>query len=249
MLRRFGPALLALALGVPVAGVPAQAAAASRSTTIYLYDLKVGMKGGAKLDGSYPEAIASGRTGEVVDEHFQASYSVDGRFRLLSFPTAKVPGLPSTLGDTAPATVNGTWSNQGVKLLDPVLKTTGPFQCGGRIDAEVPPGTTVVEYRRTATRFRVTLTLPAAPLRSEPACSSADGAQGSMAYANGDAYKTVFTVKRSELGRRRITKTISGPVAGLPWRQYECNRCTFSMAWQGTATLTLRRKTRLPGSA
>lgn len=247
---RHGSAFVALLSTFAAACLPVQAPAAAKgTTTIYSYDLRVAMKGGATLDGSYPEAIAGGYADDVVEEHFKASYSVDGRFRMLPFPTGKVSGMPSKLGDTAPATVNGTWSNQGVKVIDPVLHTTGPFTCGGRVDAEVPPGTTVVEYRRSATRYKATLILPAAPLRSEPNCATADGAQGSMAYANGDAYKTTFAIKRSELGRRKITKTISGPVASLPWRQYACNRCTFSMAWQGTAILTLKRTTRLPRSS
>lgn len=241
---------IVLVLAVASAYLPANAAGASnRMATVYTYDLKVAMKGGATLDGNYPEAVDAGRADEVVEEHFKASYSVDGRFKTLLFPTARVRGVPSKLGDTAPATVNGTWSTQGVKLIDPLLKTTGSFSCSGRIEAEVPPGTTVLEYRRSATKFKATLTLPSAPLRSEPACADADGSQGSMAYANGDAYETTFTINRGDLGRKTIRKSISGPVAGLPWRQYECNRCTFSMAWQGTAILTLKRKSRVPKSS
>jgi hypothetical protein len=245
------PARLALASAAAAAAALAIAPLAqARSITyvkLYTYSVKVAVKGGGTFDGAFPRDPGAARAGDVLEEHHQASYSLDARFPDAVFAPTKLRGYPATTGDTRPTTVNGTWSTQGTKWVDPDHDVTAPFTCSGRLKTGTPSPATVLEYRRQTTSFRFTLEVLADELLRDGDCADVNGVRGNMLYANSRAYEVRFTIPKSRFGTKTITKTISGPDAAQPWRQYTCDStCTFSTAWQGVVRLTRKRVLRVP---
>ena len=79
-------------------------------------------------------------------------------------------------------------------------------------------------------------------LTREGDCAGTNGIQGDMVWANNLAYTTTFALSRSQLGKKMITKQISGPLHSLHWHQYECDQtCSFNLAWHGVVKLRLVR--------
>lgn len=227
----------------------APGAHAAAKTSAYVYDMRVQVKGGATLDGRYPAADdpANARPDDAIENHYKASYSIDGRLRGVTLATGPIRGLPARGGTTGKAVVNGTWSNAGSKWVDPANGVSGPFQCGGGVRPGAPSGTTVVAYRRQAgAKHTFTLDVLAQELTDSGSCEGVNGAERGLIFANADAYVVKFSVSKRELGRKTIVKPISGPSSAFHWRAYDFTSGTFSLAWQGTVRFTRTHTMRLP---
>ncbi len=88
----------------------------------------------------------------------------------------------------------------------------------------------------------LTLVIPADELIRKGDCAGTNGIQGNMVWANSAGYETTFSISKSQLGKKTITKQISGPLHSAHWHQYECDqRCSYNLAWHGVVKLTLVR--------
>jgi hypothetical protein len=210
--------------------------------TMYVYKAKVGIKGGTTLSNAYS---GTGSVGDVQHESSTDSFSVDGTISGLIFYTGKVPSsVPHTLGSGVPTVVNGTWTDQGEKWLDPAHGTTEPFTCGGTIVSTAPPGNMSYKATRTASNIKFTLQTQTVQLTNKPpeACPN-DSRAASLGGIESDVYITQFSVPKSKLGLKTIVEKISGPLG--KYRSYLSvicsgneSGCTYNMAWQGTVRFT-----------
>ncbi len=231
-----------VAISLTLGGEGTNAAPRIPHFTMWIYKVTIGVKGGATLDGKYPPARpADASRNSVLEEHWKGSFFVDTTFPSMTFAVGQVPGNRNSFGDTQRAVINGTWTNSGTKWIDPDHGITGPFSCSGRIHSSIPSPSTVINVSKKGASLNFKLEVPADELTSPGDCPSTYGANGSMSYANGRAYVTKFSLSTRDLGKKTITKQISGPLANLAWHQYTCNRCTFTMAWHGVVKFTLTR--------
>lgn len=226
----------ATVLGLALAATASPAAHAAGS--MVLYKVKVGIKGGAHLTtdkgGRYP--------GDMVQETLGASLSVDGTLRPVVVWRGTPPGGTSPTGDAyARAVVNGTWSAQGTKWLDPAKQLTAPFTCGGTIGPTVTPQ---MHLHSRSSGAKVTFTL--AVLQQElylngftAGCPN-DTSPAPLHGTSPAIYSTRFSIPRSAIGGRTITRQVSGPLPAnrVFWRQSCPSGSDCSVAWQGTVRFT-----------
>jgi hypothetical protein len=209
---------------------------------MYIYKAKVAVKGGTTLSNAYS---GTGAVGDVQHESSTGSFSVDATIRSLILYTGKVPSnIPRTLGGGAATVINGTWSDQGEKWLDPVHGTKEPFTCGGTIVSTAPPGNMDLKGRRSASKVAFTLRTQTVQLTNKPPMSCPNGSRAaSLGGIESDVYETTFSIPKSQIGRKTIVKAISGPLA--KYRSYLAvvcggnpGGCTYNMAWHGTVRFT-----------
>jgi hypothetical protein len=251
------PLVLGLAIGVTLLAGSAGAQAAKPTArpnrqlhslpvlphyTMYVYKAKVSVKGGTTLSNAYS---GTGSVGDVQHESSTGSFSVDGTISGLVFYTRKVPSsVPRTLSSGAPAIVNGTWTDQGEKWLDPVHGTTEPFTCGGTIVSTGPPGNMDLTGKRSATKVAFTLRMQTVQLTNKPPedCPN-DSRAASLGGIEPDVYITQFSIPKSKLGLKTIVETISGPLGKYRSSlSVVCggneSGCTYNMAWHGVVKFT-----------
>jgi hypothetical protein len=232
-----------VAISLTLSGAASTAAPKIPHFTLWVYAMKVGTKGALTYDGHYypPSNPADASYGDVRDEHFVGSFSVDTTMRNLVFAKGHARGVRNSLGDTEPAVLNGTWTDGGTMFIDD-RGDTKPFSCSGKVGTSVPTVSAVLNIKTTASTLNFKLEIPPDELTSHSECADTNGIQGGMSYANNLAYTTTFSISRSQLGRKTITKQISGPLHSLHWHQYECGQqCSFNLAWHGVVKLTLSR--------
>ncbi|MGD0273875.1 MAG: hypothetical protein ABSB96_09130 [Gaiellaceae bacterium] len=210
--------------------------------TAYIYKAKVSVKGGTTLSNAYS---GTGSVGDVQHESSTGSFSVDGTIPSLVFYVGTVPrGVPRTLNSGAPAVVNGTWSDQGEKWLDPVHGTTEPFTCGGTIVSTAPPGNLSYKATTNASNIKFTLLTQIVQLTNKPPESCPNGSRAaSLGGIERDVYETQFSIPKSKIGQKTIFANFSGPLA--KYRSYlavvcggNASGCTYNMAWHGVMRLT-----------
>ncbi|HUO73795.1 MAG TPA: hypothetical protein VMU39_23690 [Solirubrobacteraceae bacterium] len=92
--------VVVVAVGLTLGGEGTQAAPRLPHFTIWMYNVKVGTKGALTYDGRYhpPSNPANASDGDVRNEHFVGSFSVDTRFDGIMFAAGKAPGVRNTLG-------------------------------------------------------------------------------------------------------------------------------------------------------
>jgi hypothetical protein len=241
-LRLFAAVVTIGALGAIVA-MPAQTVSARPHYTMYVYKAKVAIKGGTTLSNAYSDI---GYIGDVQHESSTSSFSVDGKIRaMVVFFKGKVPStVPRTWESGAPTVINGTWTDQGEKWLDPVHGTKEPFTCGGKIASTAPPGNMSLKTTRTASKVKLTLRMQTVQLKNTPPdnCPN-DSRAPSLGGIEPEVYMTKFSIPKSKIGRKKITVKFSGPLA--KYRSYlavvcggNSGRCTYNMAWHGVIRLT-----------
>jgi len=222
--------------------VPKSASFVIPHYTIYFYKAKVGVKGGTTLSNAY---TGTGAVGDVQHESSTGSFSVDGTIRGMIFYKGKVPiSMPKTLDGGAAAVVNGTWSDQGEKWLDPVNGTKEPFTCGGTIVSTAPPGNISVKMTRSAAKVKFVLRTQTVQLTNKPpdSCPN-DSRAASLGGIESDVYETQFSVPKSKIGKKTFVAQVSGPLAkhrsslavvcgGNP------GGCTYNMTWHGVVKFT-----------
>jgi hypothetical protein len=237
------PALaLALAGAALMAGAPAaQAKIAILHFTAYYYSAKIGVKGGAHQDASYPPGVQ----GTVVEEHAQASYSIDESFPgVILVASGRIPGAGNPTRSTSPmAVVNGTWSNQGT-TWDELSRTTVPYSCNGTISQQYGAAPQL-RWSVTGSAFRFTAYVLLDPLTvlGQQACP---GNAFYLSEVDTPAYQTTFSIPKRNVGKRTIVVNISGPLAAHRPPAADCSysatgTCAFSTAWQGVIRLTRTR--------
>jgi len=210
--------------------------------TIYFYKAKIGVKGGTTLSNTYS---GTGAVGDVQHESSTSSLSVDGTISSLIFYVGTVPrGVPRTLESGTPTVINGTWSDQGEKWLDPVHGTTEPFTCGGTIASTAPPGNMILKATRSASKVAFTLRTQTVQLKNKPPdnCPN-DSRAASLGGIEPEVYETQFSIPKSKIGHKTIVETISGPLA--KYRSFlavvcsgNSSGCTYNMTWQGNIRFT-----------
>lgn len=244
-LSLFAVVAVAGASGAGAVALPARTAAAHANYTMYIYKVKVSVKGGTTLSNAYSDI---GYVGDVQHEASSSSYSVDGTIASMIFYVGKVPSsFPRNTSSGAPTVVNGTWSDQGTKWLDPSNGTTVPFTCGGTIASTAPPGDMGLEATRAASGFKFNLEVQTVQLTNKPpdSCPN-DSRAASLGGIEPDVYVTDFSIPKSQLGRKTIVKQISGPLAkDRSFLSVVCSGnesgCSFNMAWHGVVRLTRTR--------
>jgi len=240
-----GVALLAGAAGAQTVKKPGwqlRSSSARPHYTLYFYKAKVGIKAGTTLSNAYSD---TGAVGDVQHESSTSSFSVDATIRSLPFYAGTVPrGAPRTTASGAATVVNGTWSDQGEKWLDPAHGTKEPFTCGGTVASTAPPGNMILKATRSASGIKVTLQTQTVQLMNKPPdnCPN-DSRAASLGGIEPDVYETQFSIPKSQLGRKTIVKTISGPLAkNRSFLAVVCDGnpsgCTYNMTWQGTVRFT-----------
>ena len=241
--------MVALA-GRASAAAQGQASAAApqirlRHYTIYTYKVHVGVKGGESVtandDGLYD--------GDAVQDSSSGSFSLDGTMNpggsrpspALFFAPRPPTGGTSSGNADSPATVNGTWSDQGTKLVDAANNVTVPFTCSGAIDTEVRPAQMMISWTRSGASYHFTLDAVQEELYIEgyDGCPNNDSA-GWLSGADPELYATRFTIPAADIGRRSFSASVSGPLAVN--RIYFTQNCpaggTCSLAWQGVVSFT-----------
>jgi len=232
-----------VAISLTLGGEASNASPQIPHYTIWIYKMTVGTKGALTYDGHYypPSNPSDAGHGDVRDEHFVGSFSVDTTFRNLIFAKGHAPGVRNSLGDTERAVLNGTWTDGGTMFTDDHGDTTS-FSCTGKVGTSVPTVSAVLAVKTTASTLNFKLEIPSDELTREGDCAGTNGIQGDMVWANNLAYTTTFALSRSQLGKKMITKQISGPLHSLHWHQYECDQtCSFNLAWHGVVKLRLVR--------
>lgn len=237
----FGVAGAAIMTGVPAG----QAKIQIPHFTAYSYSAKISVKGGAHQDASYP---AGGPTGIVVDEHAQASFSIDDPFPgVILVASGKMPGANPT-GSTGPAAVvNGTWTNQG-NTWDEVANTKVPYSCGGTIGQQYSAAPQL-RWTRSGSAFHFTAHVlnDSLTVLGEQTCP---GNAFYLSQVDIPAYSTTFSIPMRSVGRKTIVVAVSGPLAHDRPPTNDCSysasgTCTFNTAWQGVIRLTRTRIIRL----
>lgn len=209
----------------------------------YFYSAKIGVKGGAHQDASYPPS-ASG----LVEEHVQGSYSIDESFPgVILVASGRIPGGNPT-GATSPrAVINGTWSNQG-SIWEEVPKITVPYSCSGTISQQYSAAPQM-RWSLSGSAFHFTAHVLLDPLTvlGQQTCP---GNAFYLSEVDTPAYTTTFSIPKRSAGRRTIVVAISGPLAKNRPPTNDCaysatGTCTFNTAWQGVIRLTLKRTIKL----
>lgn len=223
------------------------ASAAEARYALNEYRITVGVKGGENLSTDQGGIY----TGDMVTEALSGSFTIEGRMTSSMLLSGRPPArVPRAFGAYSAATVNGTWSAQGTKWVDAPNKLTGPFTCAGTIAPSVA-GQMQLSWKRTATAYRFTLDA----LQQELYHLGFDGCPndtrtGPLQGASPDLYSTVFSIPRSQIGAKSISRQVSGPLAKnrIYWTQHcpggSTNGCSF--AWQGTVKFTRVKVTRVP---
>lgn len=212
---------------------------------MYFYKAKVSVKGGTNLSNSYS---GTGSVGDVQHESSVGSFSVDGTINGMLFFTGKPPSsVPRTIDGGGVAVVNGTWSDQGEKWLDPVNGTTEPFTCDGTIASTAPPGNMTFKAIRSASKIKFTLSMQTVQLTNKPPDSCPNDSRApSLGGIEPDVYATQFSVPKSKIGQKTFVEKISGPLAeNRSFLAVVCSGnssgCTYNMAWQGVVRFTRTR--------
>jgi len=211
----------------------------------YYYAAKIGVKGGAHQDASYP---VGGPTGTVVDEHAQGSYSIDERFpSVILVASGRIPGGNPTGATSPKAVINGTWNNQGHTWED-VPKITVPYSCSGTISQQYSAAPQM-RWSLSGSTFRFTLHVLLDPL-TVLGQESCPGNAFYLSEVDIPAYTTTFSIPKRSAGRKTIVVAISGPLAKNRPPTNDCaysatGACTFNTAWQGVIRLTLTRTIKL----
>lgn len=233
--RLAGAALVPLAVG-------ALAVSPAAAGPVY-YKVKVGIKGGSNLTTDH-----GGRNeGDMVQEALSASFSLDGSFRLAMLWRGAPPKGAATGDEYTKAIVNGTWTAQGSKWVDVANGVTGPFTCGGSIGPTVTPQMHLHwQLRGSSVRFTLAAVQQELYLNGFASCPTSSHL-APMNAASPDVYLGRFTMPRSAIGSRTISRRVSGPLPdkAVYWRQNCPQGASCSLAWQGTAKLT-RTTLRLP---
>lgn len=218
--------------------------------TLYTYKVTMGVSGAANLDANNPDAAEDHA---VIQEHFTASYHLDGRFPYVVFVTGKAPRgfLANKFDDTEAVVLNGTWNDAGTEWIDYPARVSGPFTCGGAVKKEVHGAGTELLYNKKGSKLNFRLyTLHSGLITTPDSCADTSGIDGGLQWPNGYAYETPFSLPTSDIGRKSFSKTISGPLASLNWHQYSScfsnPRCNFTMAWQGVLRFTRTRVFKSP---
>lgn len=217
--------------------------------TIYFYKAKVSVKGGTTLSNTYSSI---GAVGDVQHEASSASFSVDGTLSNMIFWVGKVPkSFPLTTSTGSSAVVNGTWSDQGTKWLDPSNGSTEPFTCSGKVASTAPPGNLGLEATRSASGFKFSLETQTVQLTNKPpeSCPN-DSRAASLGSIESDVYITELSIPKSQMGHKTIVRQISGPLA--KYRSdlsVVCSGnesgCSFNMTWHGVVRFTRTRTTKI----
>lgn len=223
------------------------AAAADARYALNQYRITVGVKGGESVSTDQGGIY----TGDMVTEAFGGSFTIEGRMTSAMFVSGSPPArVPKGFGAYSVATVNGTWSAKGTKWVDAPNKITGPFTCAGTMAPSVA-AQMQLSWKRTATAYRFTLDA----LQQEiyhlgfDSCPN-DTRTGPLQGASPELYSTVFSIPRSQIGARSISRQVSGPLSKnrIYWTQHcpggSTNGCSF--AWQGTVTFKRLKVTRIP---
>jgi hypothetical protein len=232
-----------VAMATPAVG--AQAKIQVPRFTAYYYSAKISVKGGAHQDASYPPG---GPTGTVVDEHAQASYSVDDPFpSVVLVASGKIPGGNPTGATASNAVVNGTWTNQGA-TWDAVAKVNVPYSCNGTIGQQYGAAPQL-RWKLSGATFRFTAHVLNDPLTvlGEQSCP---GNAFYLAQVDVPAYSTTFSIPKRSVGKKTIVVTVSGPLSEHRPPASDCSysvggTCTFNTAWQGVIRLTRIRTIKL----
>jgi hypothetical protein len=213
--------------------------------TMYFYKAKVSVKGGTNLSNSYS---GTGSVGDVQHESSTGSFSVDGTIDGVIFFKGKPPSSVSrTMNGGAAAVVNGTWSDQGEKWLDPVNGTTQPFTCSGKIVSTATPGNMTFKATRSGSKVKFTLSTQTVQLMNKPPDSCPNDSRApSLGGIEPDVYITQFSVPKSKIGQKTFVEKISGPLAEhRSSLAVVCggnsSGCTYNMAWHGVVRFTRTR--------
>jgi len=245
----FGLGLITAVVAVGVLGasaaMPAQTTRPHAHYTLYIYKAKVGVKGGTNLSNAYS---GTGFTGDVKHESSTSSFSIDANIRSLIFYTGKPPsGAAHTSESGAATTINGTWTDQGEKWLDPVHGTLESFTCGGKVASTAPPGNMSLTTTRGSSKYTVNLRIQTVQMTNNPpdACPN-DSRAPSLGGIESDVYRTQFSIPKSKLGKKKFAVSFSGPLA--KYRSYlsvVCSGnesgCSYNMAWHGNVHFTRTR--------
>jgi len=248
-LERHGLRLIAALVVVgalsTTAAMPAQTKSTRFHYTIYIYKAKVAVKGGTTLSNSYS---GTGAIGDVRRESSTSSFSIDGKILSLMTYTGKAPsGISRTMEGGAATVINGTWTDQGEKWLDPVHGTTEPFTCAGKVASTAPPGNMILKGVRSGSKLKFTLRAQTVQMTNKPPdnCPN-DSRAPSLGGLESQVYQTQFSIPKSKLGKKTIVAQFSGPLA--KYRKYlsvvcggNSGGCTYNMAWHGNIRFTRTR--------
>jgi len=248
-LRGHGLRLIAAVVAIGVlstsSAMPARKALPHANYAIYIYKAKVAVKGGTTLSNAYS---GTGAIGDVQHESSTSSFSVDAKIASLVFFTGNAPSsYPRTLEGGGATVINGTWSDQGEKWLDPVNGTKEPFTCGGKIDSTAPPGNLILKATRSGSKVKFVLRVQTVQMTNKPPDSCPNGSRApSLGGIESDVYITQFSIPKSKLGKKTIVANFSGPLA--KYRSSlsvvcggNSSGCTYNMAWHGVMKLTRTR--------
>ncbi len=245
--KRHGLRLVAAVVAIGVLSTAAAMPAQTRSSahyryTLYVYKAKVGVKGGTTLSNAYSGV---GGIGDVQHESSTSSFSIDANIASLTFLVGKAPSsVPRSLESGAATVINGTWTDQGEKWLDPSNGTTEPFTCSGKVDSTAPPGNMILKATRSGSKFMFTLRAQTVQMTNKPPDNCPNGSRApSLGGIESKVYMTQFSIPKSKLGKKAIVANFSGPLAKYrSFLSVVCDGnesgCTYNMAWHGNIRLT-----------